>query len=225
MTQPTEDMGSEGDDLLAAEYVLGVLSLADRLAFGARLKSDRVLAERTRVWENRLADLNDDYAPVPAPDVLHRIEKRLFLLPQRPPRRFALWGGLLGGLVAAGLLVAVVLTQFPLPTGFEPSLTATLTAEGQPLVFAASYDREKATLRIERTGGTVAEVGKDYELWLIDATGVPVSLGVLGDTLVETPLAELLPGIVLAVSLEPAGGSATGLPTGPVLVSGPVTEI
>ncbi len=69
------------------------------------------------------------------------------------------------------------------------------------------------------------------ELWLLPEQGNPRSLGLVS-ALAPAGIARVaLPGKAeealqnipaLAVSLEPKGGSPTGLPTGPVLYSGPV---
>ena len=56
--------------------------------------------------------------------------------------------------------------------------------------------------------------------------GVPRSLGVLsgtgsGELTIQQPVQQLIQdGATLAVSLEPAGGSPAGAPTGPVIASG-----
>ena len=75
--------------------------------------------------------------------------------------------------------------------------------------------------------------GKTLEVWLVPPDGTPRSLGLLpsaeGGTTVALTLphdiAETLTSSQLAVSLEPAGGSTTGLPTGPVLFSGAVLPV
>ncbi len=214
----------EGDDALAAEYVLGVLDLAERMAFEARLRAEPVLRHRVERWEARLAPLNDEFADVPAPDLLPAIEARLF---GPRPSRLRFWGGWLGGALAAGLAIAVGLTQLPPPPGpaAAPGLRATLSAEAQTLVFAAAYDPATGQLRVARTAGPAAEAGRDYQLWLIGASGVPVPLGLLREAEVVTDVAALIPGETLAVSLEPAGGSPTGAPTGPVLVTGLILDL
>ena len=67
----------EQDDLLAAEYVLGVLPLAERLAAEARMKTDAAFAERVSLWVAHFAPLNEAYASVPVPpDLLTRFESR-----------------------------------------------------------------------------------------------------------------------------------------------------
>ncbi len=67
---------------------------------------------------------------------------------------------------------------------------------------------------------------KSFELWLVPSAGKPVSLGLLSDDrttvldLDPARRARLSPDTLLAVSIEPSGGSATGAPTGPVVYSG-----
>jgi anti-sigma-K factor RskA len=74
---------------------------------------------------------------------------------------------------------------------------------------------------------------KILEIWLVPPDGQPRSLGLFpseksGTTtvLVLSPeTAQALASAGLAVSLEPSGGSTTGLPTGPVLFSGSVIDV
>ncbi|MEE4208901.1 MAG: anti-sigma factor, partial [Parvularcula sp.] len=71
----------------------------------------------------------------------------------------------------------------------------------------------------------------DRQLWLIEEGRDPVSLGLLPDgDVVEVALNEeltaaLSSGVTIAVSLEPSGGSPTGVPTGPVLATGALTAL
>jgi anti-sigma-K factor RskA len=66
---------------------------------------------------------------------------------------------------------------------------------------------------------------KSFELWAI-AGGPPKPLGLVsaapGKPLLVPASAVSDAGTTLAVSLEPEGGSPTGLPTGPVLFQGKV---
>ena len=80
--------------------------------------------------------------------------------------------------------------------------------------------------------GYYAEAGKSYELWLISKSlGAPRSLGVVGgDEFTQRPLpggfdVDTLRTAGFAVSLEPAGGSKTGAPAGPILFTGKAVEI
>lgn len=203
----------DDDDLLAAEYVLGLLDGTDWRAAAHRAATDGEFAARIRAWELRLEPLNDEFPERPAPDLMPQIEARLF--PSPAPRRHRGWrwlgAGSLVGALALGLLVVSPVLRAPQ----EPVLTAELVSEDRALVLAASFDGTRLRLQAE---GPPAGRGQDYELWVIGADGVPQSLGLLqGDALTRD--AALQAGQVLAVSLEPAGGSATGLPTGPVLAT------
>ncbi|MCC6518311.1 MAG: anti-sigma factor, partial [Tabrizicola sp.] len=53
----------EAENALAAEYVLGVLDLAERAEAEARRKRDPAFAALVVEWEDRLAGLNDGFEP------------------------------------------------------------------------------------------------------------------------------------------------------------------
>ena len=72
MTSPL----SEDDDLIAAEYVLGVLDSAARAAAEASIRRDPDFAAAVQAWEHRLEGLNDDFAPASAPNLMPAIEAR-----------------------------------------------------------------------------------------------------------------------------------------------------
>ena len=69
------------------------------------------------------------------------------------------------------------------------------------------------------------------ELWLIPADGQPRPVGLSQvDRIVTIAVPkDLVPltakNAVLAVSLEPPGGSTTGKPTGPVIATGKLTNL
>jgi anti-sigma-K factor RskA len=75
----------------------------------------------------------------------------------------------------------------------------------------------------------VAGPQQSYELWLLpEEGGAPISLAVLGSLdarfkLPEAQVSRVRSGAKLAVSVEPAGGSPTGGPTGPVILVGQIT--
>ncbi|MGB8813306.1 MAG: anti-sigma factor [Paracoccaceae bacterium] len=220
MSDPRDPLEDDAPDaILAAEYVLGSLPLAERLAAENRLKTDAGFAARVAAWETHFAPLNDEYAEVPAPDLLPKIEARLFgAAPPAPRRRF--WPRFVLGAGVAAALVVAVLVSLPLIQG--PAMVATLTAEAQPLVFDASY--RNGTLDLVQTAGPAAAADKAYELWVIVGDAAPVSLGVLEAPQISRAVPDLPIGAVLAISLEPTGGSTTGAPTGPVLVTGVITD-
>lgn len=208
------------DDLLAAEYVLGTLPLAERLAVETRMKSDTAFARSVQAWENRLSGLNDSYPPVPAPNLLPQIEARLF--PTAPKRRAGWLWGWVGGAVTAGALAMAVLVVLPiLPP--PPGPVIAVLGEGDALRFEARF--RDGTLNVIRVAGTPAPEGQVQELWVIAPEAAPVSLGLLAEAELSVPYPDLPTGWTLAVSVEPAGGSPTGAPTGPVVAAGVVGDL
>ncbi|MFN4153482.1 MAG: anti-sigma factor domain-containing protein [Paracoccaceae bacterium] len=203
----------EEDDALAAEYVLGVLALPERLAVEERLKSDADFAARVSVWVAHFAPLNEAYASVPVPpDLLTRIESRLF------PKAAALRGGWrlwLAGVVTAAVVGVGVLMLMPQTA--PGVVIASLGTAGAPLVYEARHDGNK--LLVTRVAGNPAPEGQTHELWVIAPGAAPVSLGLLGADPLDVEYPRPPAGWVLAVSVEPAGGSPTGAPTGPVILT------
>ncbi len=211
MSDPTGHMPER--EALAAEYVLGTLPLEERLMAEALIEGDPGFAAMVEDWHNRLSPLNDAYAEVPPPaDLLDRVEARLFPAPERPRRTGWLWGVLAG----AALAVLALVTLLPPPPA---PLIATLTGEGQALAVAASFDAGRGELTVARAAGPAAEPGTDYELWLIPEGEAPISIGLVREGELKIPVADLPAGTTLAITLEPEGGSPTGVATGPLLVA------
>ena len=103
----------------------------------------------------------------------------------------------------------------------------TLAGKDTVAVATAHLSKDGRTFVLHTDRPLIAGPAQSYELWLIPANGKPVSVAVLGslDARFELPpmhRGRLLPGAQLAVSTEPAGGSPTGQPTGPVILAGPI---
>ena len=72
------------DEVIAGEYVLGVLSAEDRRKVETRLASDRQFAAMVNRWEENLSTFNDDYETIAAPQrVYAAVEQRIFETPRR----------------------------------------------------------------------------------------------------------------------------------------------
>src|SRR5262249_1185826 len=105
---------------------------------------------------------------------------------------------------------------------------AQLSGKDETVRVTAHRSRDGRTLVLRATRPMLANPAQSYELWLIPAEGGdPISVVVLGslDARFEIPAAQaerLRPGATLAVSTEPAGGSPTGKPTGPVILVGKI---
>ena len=93
--------------------------------------------------------------------------------------------------------------------------------------FVASVSADGRALVTKPLMNVSLEANRVLELWSVPPQGAPRSLGLIsasGATVVprgKLPEALLKGGTAaLAVSLEPPGGSPTGVPTGPVLYAG-----
>jgi anti-sigma-K factor RskA len=117
--------------------------------------------------------------------------------------------------VAAGLAVFIALRP-PSP----PPVLAVLTPYGTatPVLVALAGPNGAITLR--PNAAITIPSDRDLELWSLAAGAkVPAPLGVIPQAGKTVPPG-VAPGTTLLVSLEPKGGSPTGLPTGPVLYAG-----
>ena len=216
-------------DLLAGEYVLGTLDPPAREAAAALVARDSAFAAAVAAWERRLAPLAA-LAPPAAPPaaVWARIEDsvadpRPAPLRQRFPARarssrFGLrfWQGATTAALGLAAALALVIVLRPSP----PVRVAVLLARagGAPLLALASGSGPVTI----RPAGALAPVpaGREMELWALPpGAHVPRPLGALpvAGRRLRGPFA---PGTEVMVSLEPAGGSPTGRPTGPVLFAG-----
>lgn len=236
-----DDLERGGDDLVAAEYVLGVLSAQDRLDAARRIEADPAFARLVEGWEERLSPLNAGYDEVAAPaSVKAAIDARIFsgttaaAAPTAPELsgRLAFWRGLAIAAIA-GLLVLAVWTAAPFlqPAG-EASpdrLVASLASEETDVRYLVVYDEAQGEIAMSHVAGERAE-GRDFELWVIGGDEVR-SLGVIpaGSNVhlpVEPAMQERIePGVQFAISLEPEGGAPAGVPTGPVVAAGDLRSI
>ena len=92
-------------------------------------------------------------------------------------------------------------------------------------------DLKRGTIAVVPAAFT-ADATRVPELWLIPADGKPRPVGLLqgrqaGHASHCPPIWSALAksNAVLAVSLEPPGGSPTGQPTGPVIATGKLTSL
>lgn len=220
MTDDTPLDPRDEDDLLAAEYVLGLLGPDDWRRAQERAAVDGDFAAKVQAWENRLSPLNEYFPEEPAPDLLDQIEARLFPPAPAPARRGWLWGAGLGTAIAA-VLALVVFVAFPPAPPPAPTLQAELVDAERGLTLLVGVIPQEEAVTISATGPT-PEAGSVYELWAIDEGGAPRSLGLLDGG--ETRLSGVVqPGETIAVSLEPEGGSPEPAPTGPVLATALLT--
>lgn len=157
------------------------------------------------------------------------------------------WRGFAVGMsaIAALLAVYVAISQFApglLPAGrgaqnaavstaAPPArLVAVLQQEPTAPAFLLTVDPQDRSMTVRRLTAS-ADPGRSYELWLISNNNPkPVSLGLVGASEFTTRalpqgfnISEL-PAASYAISLEPAGGSPSGAPTGPILFKGKMVQ-
>lgn len=236
-----EENGPErgGDDLLAAEYVLGVLPADERQIASGRIDAETGFARLVDSWEVNLSPIAAAYAEVEPPaTVKPAIDRRLFsstAASMTAPSgslwsSLAFWRGLTAAALAALVLyVAVPYVRSPVVVPQE-RLVASLAAEGSDVKYLVVYDASRRDVGLSLVSGERA-AGKDFELWMIEGKNAPVSMGVIPAGQVThipvTPAVQqkLAQGAVLAVSVEPTGGSTTGQPTGSVVAAGDLKGI
>jgi anti-sigma-K factor RskA len=121
-------------------------------------------------------------------------------------------------------------TMPPPERGPTDRLVAVLQQQPIAPAFLLTVDTQQRNVIVRRVSAG-QENGRSYELWLITGRSTPPkSLGVVGtDEFSERPLpanvdVDTLRSATFAVSLEPAGGSPTGAPTGPVLFTGKAVD-
>ena len=139
--------------------------------------------------------------------------------------------------VAASLLLLVMGAWVSLPPDVLPSFVnvarvvpeeaglkyvGALSVEGGRWLVSAQTGRDTLKVRVE--GRPRVQPERSPELWWIGSDGSPRSLGLLpteGEVELAIQPLKPAPAPVFAVSLEPRGGSTTGLPTGPVVAQFP----
>lgn len=227
------------DEALAADYALGALAGPERREAELRAARDPAFRALVDAWQADLAPFLDTVAEVaPPPPLWHRIaavvDPRIPAVEQTPVRA-TIWNNIafwrtaaIGFAAAAGVALAVLLAR-PEPAA-APVLVATLASpEGTPLLSAA-YDADRRAI-ILAPSTPQSDPDHAAELWVIEGNKPPRSLGLIDlanprkQVIPAERLTGLKPGAVLAVSIEPPGGSPTGQPTGPVIATGKLTAI
>lgn len=217
-------------DHIAAEYVLGTLQSS------ARLRFENLIAERADVrfavwrWERHLNVIASGLAPQTPPrriwkNIRRRIEPANPAVVSAIRRWRAFWLAIPTAAAAAWLAVALL----PVP---GPERVAVFSDQNAAALWVVSADLDKRLLQTESMREHVTADDTSFELWVLPAEGPPMSLGVLpiSTSTVEVSISAQLASMLenessLAISIEPAGGSPTGLPTGPVVYQATLVSI
>ena len=231
-------------DRLAAEYVSGLLRGPARRRFEALLPAHPSLRSALHAWQDRLMPMTDVIEPVqPSVAVWQRIEAHVHgpanaaatpSIGIRPAwmRQLAFWRGFSALAGVAALALAVILANpGPVRPPIVVVLSAATPAPGSPAgavtpaSFVASITADGQAMVTKPLVNVSMEANRSLELWSLPPSGAPRSLGVIAaDKATVVQRGKVLEGTdAFAVTLEPAGGSPTGKPTGPVLYVGKLT--
>lgn len=206
---------------LAAEYVLGTQSERVRRRFERVLDQSQAARDALAFWREELADIAQLVEPeAPPARVWRNIEARLRGRSRARASWLSVWA------ITATLLLAVVVAQrqfAPVETAAPMQVSFVNESNLTPL-WVVSIDTDTGTLHTRAISAQAQELDKVYELWMLPGQGNPRSLGLMpvdgasSTTEFSPALLDLLANAQgLAVSIEPAGGSPTGVPTGPVV--------
>jgi anti-sigma-K factor RskA len=224
-------------DALAAQYVAGTLRGAARRRFETLLPGHPALRAAVADWQARLMPLTavvDEQAPPPHTwdRIAHRLWPEAATAAAAPAlpwwRGLSFWRGLSGVATVAALALGLLLTQ---PGTSEPPVMVVLQPTGNAAGIAgsvvASFSADGRAAVARPVQPVALQTDRTLELWWAPAEGKPRSLGLIRADGVTVLRPGALPGGLkgsgidhMAVSVEPAGGSPTGQPTGPVVFYG-----
>lgn len=223
-------------DALAGEYVLGLLTRAERAQFEAELPRNRALAIAVRDWEERLWPISTIAQPERvSPALWAWIERDLGFVrasprPAADPPRASWWQSLAfwraGALIATA--AALVLALVPVMRDLvSPPVTyiAVLEAPDRSPGWIVQASAGKPVKLTPLVRDTVTEQ-QSLQFWtLIDKAQGPVSLGLVEPNRAKSVPHDRLPGLkegqLFEITLEPYGGSPLKTrPSGKILYKG-----
>ncbi len=217
-------------DALAREYVVGTLKGPARARFMRVLHTSLPARRAVLAWERQLQPLAASVAPLEPPaEVWHNIAAATGARSERPARGVGGWQALAAGLALLAVLFGGL--YFGQAGRVEQGQYVAVIEDDAagPIWLLQAFVEE---LRVSTITPRPEPAGNSYELWMLPSNGAaPVSLGLIpgtGDAALPLSAAQravLAQTATLAVSLEPAGGSPTGAPTGPVIFTAPLLPV
>ena len=223
---------AEALDQLAGEYVLGTLSTEEHETVRQRLDEDGELRSAVDAWEQRLLALNALAEPVtPSARLWSRINRSLDAQqPAQPLRwwqRLALWQGMAGAGVLASLLLVFTLLTAKAPA---PSYLVVLVAPADSAAGWVVQASDRRDIQLIPLGQFPVPSDKVLQFWTKgEQWKAPVSLGLVKPGEQYRVSSDDLPPLeanqLFELTLEKAGGSPTGRPTGPVQFIGRAVKV
>ena len=235
---------SEDFEILASEYVIGLLD-RDELARAEALNAtDREFQSSVLFWRRRFSAIDDTAAPIaPAADLWQRIDaatahnaRRVAQPTSRSEPKSGFWGSLTfwgslafwrrAGLAgaAASLSLALALAAVWNARSPVPTMVAVLvTDQNAPAAIVNTF--ADGTVELVPLSVIPVPEGKALEVWTLPSRERgPVSVALLDRARTVRLNLKDLPkpgsGQLFEITLESKSGSPIGRPTGPILMKG-----
>ncbi|QCK87927.1 hypothetical protein E8L99_20305 [Phreatobacter aquaticus] len=228
------------NDLIATagEYVAGLMTDSEREVFERQIATDAETRQAVADWRARLMPL-DESAPSfePSAALWPAIEKAIGqgaapVAASGSPGWFAgLWANVaalraasVAGALAA-LVLAIVMVAQPGRGPVGPSVVAVLNAPNTNEAGAIVEAYADGRIRVVPLKAIPVPAGRTLQVWTLwDRSVGPRSVGLMGEArqqdYVTTGMPRPVDQQLYEITLEPAGGSPTGRPTGPILFVG-----
>ena len=178
----------------------------------------------------------------PKPQAAPTVEPSPAAANDSTPRAIGLWRAwAVAATAIAAAAVLFIALRTPVIPGHAPlvqtassgsTLVATLSlTETKASAFTVAYDPGKSVIYATPAGDFSIPNKRSAELWLIPADGKPRPMGIVDASKpANMPMPAAFKALArakttLAISIEPPGGSTTGLPTGPVIATGQLTAV
>jgi anti-sigma-K factor RskA len=226
-------------DALAAEYVVGTLRGRARARFESLLRYDPALRRLVAEWESRLTPLAAAAGEIAPPQrVWDALSRRIAGTSARAGwwASLAFWRGFAVTATAFTLILAVIVGTAPRPEPPMAMVAVMNDDKGQPALVVSwppMKEMRDPHIRVKVVQAhPVMEAGTAWEMWMLPGgQGAPVSMGLINTDRdqvmkINPALAHRMGGAWgVAMSVEPAGGSKTGAPTGPVIFKGQCVKV
>jgi anti-sigma-K factor RskA len=210
---------------LAGEYVLGTLDAAERMDVERRRAGETDLESSIQAWQSWLMPLAEVQPVQPSPQLWQLLSARLFAddplrhMQKRVQRwrRFALAASL-------AAVIAIGVDMFA-PHAVAPRMDVAMLPTKTGAAFMVSMNEQDHSMTVSMQGGDMPK-DRSYQLWMIMNDKVPHPMGVMASatTVMRPDISHFalddVRGATLAISLEPMGGSPTGMPTGEIISTG-----
>jgi anti-sigma-K factor RskA len=234
MNTPLND---DESSLRYAEYVLGVLDAAERAAVERELVTSEEAQRGVAFWQERLTPMTQMLPQItPSEEVWTGIRRALgWDTRVAPPQAARFWSNARPwqwiSLAASVIAIAFAVLFLRGPVRETGHLLVSSIRQNGVADWTATVDLDRKQVILVPAATAAIPSGRSTQLWLIPAGQSPISVGVfVPETtnvlpLSATLLARLATTAILAVSVEPPGGSPTGQPTGPVIATGPLSGV